>query len=153
MSSGNPPVSHVTYSPNGKYVLAGTLDSKLRLWNVAQQGSNKCSKTYAAEKVHVNHKYCIASDFLVSRPDRQCILTGSETGRIVLYDINSRKVHQVLEGGHTDAVLAVDAHDKKELIASGGMTKDKTVQFWAPKTEVDSYVGLVSHSNSKKAKR
>ena len=49
-----------------------------------------------------------------------------------MYDINSRKIHQVLDGVHTDAVLAVDAHDRKELIASGGMTKDKTVQFWAP---------------------
>lgn len=104
------------------------------MWNVAQQGSNKCSKTYAAENIHVNNKYCIVSDFLVSRSDRQCIVTGSETGKIILYDINSRKVHQVLEG-HTDAVLAVDAHDKQELIASGGMTHDKTVQFWAPDNE------------------
>jgi len=62
-------------------------------------------------------------------------VTGSETGHVLLYDIQSRKVHQVLgEGVHTDAVLAVDAHDKHELIASGGMTKDKTVQFWAPQS-------------------
>ncbi|CAB9524814.1 WD repeat-containing protein [Seminavis robusta] len=136
-AAGNPPVSHVTYSPNGKYILAGTLDSKLRLWNVGQRGSNKCTKTYETfsskdqEPLHVNNKYCIVSDFLTCRPDRQCIVTGSETGKIILYDINSRKVHQVLEG-HTDAVLAVDAHESQELIASGGMTQDKTVQFWAP---------------------
>lgn len=133
--TGNPPVSHVTYSPNGKYILAGTLDSKLRLWNVGQRGSNKCTKTYESPNNHVNNKYCIVSDFLVARQDRQCIVTGSETGHVLLYDIQSRKVHQVLgEGVHTDAVLAVDAHDKHELIASGGMTKDKTVQFWAPQS-------------------
>jgi len=141
LATGNPPVSHVTYSPNGKYILAGTLDSKLRLWNVSQRGSNKCSKTYETssssvvdskhKNLHVNNKYCIVSDFMVARPDRQCIVTGSETGKIILYDINSRQVHQVLEG-HNDAVLAVDAHDKMELIASGGMTQDKTVHFWAP---------------------
>ena len=114
--------------------MAGTLDSKLRLWDVCQRGSNKCTKTYEAPPSigHVNQKYCIVSDFLVSRPDRQCIITGSEAGKILMYDINSRKIHQVLDGVHTDAVLAVDAHDRKELIASGGMTKDKTVQFWAP---------------------
>ena len=65
-------------------------------------------------------------------------MTGSETGKIILYDINSRKVHQVLEG-HTDAVLAVDAHDSQELIVSGGMTNDKTVQFWAPSATVAAH--------------
>jgi COMPASS component SWD3 len=139
---GNPPVSHVTYSPNGKYILAGTLDSKLRLWNVGQRGSNKCTKTYEThgnDQLHVNNKYCIVSGFLTCRPDRQCIITGSETGKIILYDINSRKVHQVLQG-HTDAVLAVDAHDSQELIASGGMTLDKTVQFWAPSSYLASHL-------------
>lgn len=147
-ASGNPPVSHVSYSPNGKYILAGTLDSKLRLWNVSQRGSNKCTKTYETanqKDVHVNHKYCIVSDFLTSRPDRQCIVTGSETGKIILYDINTRSVHQVLEG-HKDAVLAVDAHDNQELIASGGMTTDRTVQFWGPQ-------GNSSEWGSKRAKR
>ena len=98
-----------------------------------------------------NYKYCIVSDFLVSRPDRQCIVTGSETGKILLYDINSRKVHQVLEG-HTDAVLAVDAHDKKELIASGGMTQDKTVQFWAPQNSPMTATAVAEYDDGKRAK-
>lgn len=144
-ASGNPPVSHVTYSPNGKYILAGTLDSKLRLWPVSKRGSNKCTKTYETPELHVNTKYCVVSQFLTSRPDRQCIVTGSETGKLILYDINSRKVHQVLEG-HKDAVLAVDAHDGQELIASGGMTMDRTVQFWAP-------ANTSSEWTSKRAKR
>lgn len=127
----NPPVSHVQYSPNGKYVLAGTLDSKLRLWRVVESG--KCCKTYSCDQV-TNTKYCIASDFLTANPNRQCIVTGSETGQVVLYGINSRKPVQVLEG-HLDAVLAVATHDKQELIATGGMTKDKTVQFWTPREE------------------
>ena len=135
-AAGNPPVSHVAYSPNGKYVLAGTLDSKLRLWPMELSGKAKCAKTYASEKYHSNTKYCIVSTFLVSRPQRrQCIVTGSETGDVILYDIQSRKVHQVLDKVHNDVVLAVDAHDQKELLATGGMTQDKTVRFWAPKSE------------------
>ncbi|CAN0421783.1 unnamed protein product, partial [Discosporangium mesarthrocarpum] len=36
--------SFATFSPNGKYVLAGTLDHSLRLW---QLGSDtKCVKSY-----------------------------------------------------------------------------------------------------------
>ena len=125
----NPPVSHVQYSPNGQYVLVGTLDSKVRLWRQSMGGT--CCKTYTCPQV-VNTKFCIASDFLVSNPQRQCVVTGSETGQVVLYDVNTRQVHQVLEG-HCDAVLAVAAHDSQELIATGGMTKDKTVQFWMPR--------------------
>lgn len=135
VAAGNPPVSHVTYSPNGKYVLAGTLDSTLRLWPLSPTGPSKCSKTYTSEN-HLNTKYCISSRFLVAQPQRrQCVVTGSETGHVILYDLQSRKVHQTLEKMHQDAVLAIDVHDSMELIASGGMTNDCTVRFWAPDEE------------------
>ena len=68
---------------------------------------------------------------------RQCIVTGSETGNVILYDVQSRRVHQLLEQVHKDAVLAVDAHDQMELLASGGMAKDCTVRFWMPKDQAD----------------
>ena len=130
-AAGNPPVSHVSYSPNGKYVLAGTLDSKLRLWPMSVSGKSKCSKTYSCPS-HINTKYCITSAFLVSKPkQRQCVVSGSESGDVVLWDIQSRQVKQILKG-HTDVVLAVDTHDSKELIASGGMSQDRTVRFWSP---------------------
>ncbi len=35
--------SFVKFSPNGKYLLAGTLDNTLRLWNFT---AGKCLKTY-----------------------------------------------------------------------------------------------------------
>lgn len=122
-AQNNPPVSMVKYSPNGKFILSGTLDGKLRLWK-----TSKCCKTYAS---HDNSKYCLASDFLVSNQHRQSIVTGSESGPIYIYDLNTQQPRQVLEG-HTDAVLAVSCHDSSELIASGGMTNDRTVRFWAP---------------------
>ncbi|KAL3923347.1 MAG: hypothetical protein SGILL_001714 [Bacillariaceae sp.] len=136
-AAGNPPVSHVTYVPNGKYVLAGTLDSALRLWPIAVSGKSKCAKTYTSE-FHTNTKYCIASRFLVANPQRRhCIVTGSETGNVILYDVQSRRVHQLLEQVHKDVVMAVDAHDSMELLASGGMSKDRTVRFWMPKDQAD----------------
>lgn len=132
VAAGNPPVSHVTYSPNGKYVLAGTLDSTLRLWPLSPTGTAKCAKTYTSEN-HVNTKYCITNRFLVAQPERrQCVVTGSETGHVILYDLQSRQVHQTLDKIHQDAVLAIDVHDSMELIVSGGMTQDCTVRFWAP---------------------
>mmetsp|Transcript_3084 Transcript_3084/g.6998 ORF Transcript_3084/g.6998 Transcript_3084/m.6998 type:complete len:290 (+) Transcript_3084:508-1377(+) len=134
---GNPPVSHVTYTPNGKFVLASTLDSTIRLWPMSVSGKAKCSKTYACQQ-HINTKYCIVSKLLVSRPKRrQCVVTGSEAGNVILYDLQSRAVRQVLDGAHKDVVLAIDTHDSMELIASGGMSKDRTVRFWVPNDELD----------------
>ena len=161
-AEGNPPVTFVKYSPNGKFILSGTLDGKLRLWNVAgnfaslldrgrgvgmANGSNsggglgisttqgrggQCTKTYHGG--HVNSKYCIFSAFNVSNPKRQSVVTGSEDGNVYLYDLQTRGVAQVLENAHSDACLAVAAHDSLELLASGGMSNDKTVRFWMPKS-------------------
>ena len=155
-AEGNPPVTFVRYSPNGRYVLSGMLDGKLRLWNVmgsretnvanapmtnsskdylniglssAQGRGGQCTKTYEG---HVNSKYCIFSAFSVANPLKQSIVTGSEDGKIHVYDLQTRAMRQVLDG-HTDACLAVATHDSKDIIASGGMSNDRTVKFWVPK--------------------
>jgi COMPASS component SWD3 len=59
------------------------------------------------------------------------VVSGSEDGKVYLYDLQSRMVRQTLDGHDGDAVLAVDVHDSLELIGSGGMTKNKLVRFWA----------------------
>ena len=176
-AEGNPPVGNVRFSPNGRFVLSGTLDSKLRLYDLSVVGDGgrgcggnghttktrqqqqqqprggKCAKTYSGG--HINTKYCTFASFLVSsssssstststssnldidnnylhrRASRSCVVSGSEDGKVYLYDLQSRLIQQTLEG-HTDAVLAVDAHDTLELIGSGGMANDKCVRFWAP---------------------
>ena len=61
------------------------------------------------------------------------MVSGSEDGGVHLYDLQSRIARQTLEG-HSDAVLAVDAHGTLELIGSGGMANDQYVRFWAPKS-------------------
>ena len=145
-AEGNPPVGCVKFSPNGRFVLSGTLDSKLRLYDVLSGGrghgtfsrgmhsnrpqprGGKCSKTYSG---HVSTKFCAFASFLTANPKRQCVVSGSEDGKVYLYDLQSRALKQTLEGHH-DAVLAVDAHDSLELIGSGGMTNDKFVRFWGP---------------------
>ena len=43
MDEQNSPVVHVSFTPNGKFLLMATLDSTLRLWDPAH---NKCLKKY-----------------------------------------------------------------------------------------------------------
>lgn len=129
-AAGNPPVCHAKFSPNSQYILAGTLmDATLRLWPVHRTGSNVCTKTYRSPEYHTNVKYSIVADFTYDGN----IITGSETGKVVVYDLQTQAVQQVLDC-HEDAVLAVSAHDTLPLIASGAMMNDRRVCFWAQRS-------------------
>ncbi|GKY92457.1 hypothetical protein MPSEU_000216200 [Mayamaea pseudoterrestris] len=130
-AAGNPPVCSAKFSPNGKFLLAGTLDSVIRLWPVTTTSkSQSCSKSYSSFE-HIHTKYSVVSDFIPGYHGN--IVTGSENGSVVIYDIQSKQVRQVLKG-HKDSVLAVSAHDKLSLLASGGMMADRKVEFWKLRT-------------------
>lgn len=138
-SSEGVAVGCVKFSPNGKYLLSSSLDGKVRLWDLvggkwfdqSPQRRGKCLKTYCS---HSNSRFCTFSTFSTVNPARNLVISGSEDGRVYLYDLQSRMVRQTLDGHEGDSVLAVDAHDRLELIGTGGMTKDKTVRFWGVAT-------------------
>ncbi|KAF2204962.1 WD40 repeat-like protein [Delitschia confertaspora ATCC 74209] len=123
----NAPVTSVRFSPNGKYILAWTLDSCIRLWNYVD-GKGRCVKTYQG---HVNTKYSLAGCFGVygSPPLQQYafVASGSEDNSIVVWDVSSKNVLQRLEG-HTGVVMGVDTHPNEQAIVSGGL--DRTVRVW-----------------------
>jgi COMPASS component SWD3 len=134
----NASVSSVIFSPNGKYILAWTLDSCVRLWNYIE-GKGKCVKTYQG---HVNKQYSLSGAF-GTYGDKEAggqeyafIASGDEEGQVVLWDVSSKNVLQRLEG-HTDAVLSVHTHPTEKLIVSAGL--DRTIRLWRPKEgkEVD----------------
>jgi COMPASS component SWD3 len=67
------------YTPNSEFILAGTLDHRLRLWTVGTTGTpTRCVKTY---KGHVNDKYSIFSAFCLT--NGQHIVSGSEDNKVM----------------------------------------------------------------------
>lgn len=95
--------------------------SMQRLWNFS---TGKFLKTYTG---HINSKFCIPATFSIT--NGKYIVSGSEDNRLYLWDLQTRKVVQKLEG-HTDTVIAVTCHPSENMIASGGLDKDKTVKIW-----------------------
>lgn len=97
-----------------------------RLWNFS---AGKFLKTYTG---HVNTKYCIRAAFSIT--NSKYIVSGSEDKCVYLWDLQSRRIVQKLEG-HTDTVIAVSCHPKENMITSGALDNDKTVKVWVQKEE------------------
>lgn len=130
----NAPVTSVRFSPNGKFVLATTLDSAVRLWNYVE---GRVVKTYQG---HKNQKYSINACFgtykaLVAKRAEEdeaaqtwaFVACGDEEGRTVIWDVSSKEVLQILPN-HQGPVLGVDASPSGEAIATGGL--DGTIKVW-----------------------
>ncbi|TQS36411.1 hypothetical protein Golomagni_03141 [Golovinomyces magnicellulatus] len=116
----NAPVTNVCFSPNGRYILAWTLDSCIRLWDYVL---GTCMKTYQG---HVNMKYSLGGKFGVSGSE-SFIVSGSEDGRLVFWDVKSKKeIQQVV--AHDGVVCWVDTHPETSTIVSGGL--DGLVRLW-----------------------
>ena len=61
------------------------------------------------------------------------VAAGSETGRVMLWDVNTVKTIQSVEA-HDDVVLALDSfchnNNMKPMIVSGGGTYDPSIKLW-----------------------
>ncbi|GKC97943.1 COMPASS-like H3K4 histone methylase component WDR5A, partial [Tanacetum coccineum] len=97
-----------------------------RLWNFS---TGKFLKTYTG---HTNSKYCISSAFSIT--NGKYIVSGSEDNCVYLWELQTRKIVQKLEG-HTDAVITVACHPTENMIASGAIENDKTVKIWVQEVQ------------------
>ena len=89
-------------------------------------------KTYQG---HKNQKYSVTGTFGVYSDGEQAfVVSGSEDGSIIIWDVSSKSVLQVLQG-HQDVVLGVDTLPDQGLMVTGGL--DRTVRIWKAVDEDD----------------
>jgi glucose repression regulatory protein TUP1 len=168
-------VTSVIFSPDGKFLAAGSLDTVVRIWD-AETG-----QLLDKLKGHKDSVYSVAFS-----PDGKFLVSGSLDKTLKMFDVGSLKAAlaaggkdaPVGEGGKTtclttlqghkvrlfhspsspsfarlltplssfqDYVLSVDISPDGAWIVSG--SKDRGVQFWDPKTAKAQFM-LQGHKNS-----
>ncbi|KAH8309492.1 hypothetical protein KR059_010996 [Drosophila kikkawai] len=117
----NAPVGHVKFSPNGRYVLASTLNCTLKLWNFFKA---KCLRSYRG---HVNEAYCINSNFSIT--GGIWIVSGSEDKSLCIWKLQNKELVQKADT-EGDQVICTDCHPKENVIATGALQNGFTVKLW-----------------------
>src|SRR5262245_6643223 len=110
----------VAFSPDGKYVLTGSFDKTLKLWDAA---TGKEVKTFGGATGHQNLVLCTAFS-----PDGQMIASGSTDNTAKIWDVPGTRFN--LELVHSDAVNALALAPDGQRLAGAG--KDGTLKVWTP---------------------
>ncbi|OQV15478.1 WD repeat-containing protein 5 [Hypsibius exemplaris] len=125
VEQSNPMVGSARFSPNGRYILVSHVNSSIKLWDYLR------TKEKRAFQGHENEKYCIPASFLCGGRSGEpvSVVSGSEDGKLYVWDVNTRKVLKTLEY-HKDVCCATACHPFQRIIASGGLEKDRSIRIW-----------------------
>ncbi len=113
-------VQSVTFSADGKLLLAGDTNGEIRVWQVAD------GKEILGFQAHSNWIFSVA--FSV---DGITFASASRDGDIKFWDIRTGECLKTLLG-HTNFIRCIAFSPDGQIIVSGGY--DKTIRFWDVKT-------------------
>ncbi len=109
-------VDTLTFSPDGRFVLSGSNDNKIRLWDIA---TRECLRTFEG---HTDWVKSVAFS-----PDGRFALSGSNDKTLRLWDVVTKQCLRTFEG-HTDSVESSAFSPDGRFALSG--SSDKTLRLW-----------------------
>jgi len=110
-------VTHLSFSPDGRYLVSASFDKKLKLWD------GRTGNFVATLKGHVGHVYQVCW-----APDSRLLCSASKDSTLKVWEARNPKKPRETLGGHLDEVYALDWSPNGEMLASGG--KDRLLKIW-----------------------
>ena len=109
-------VDSVAFSPNGKTLASGGMDSNIRLWNI---GSGKLKKTLSG---HFGFIKCLAFS-----PDGQTLASGSDDKAILLWNTETGK-HVAFLAERMDTITCISFSQDGSMMVGG--STDGIIHLW-----------------------
>lgn len=119
-------VNCIKYSQDDRYLLSGGRDNSTRLWDV--RSLHPDANPIRQYDKHLCANYNVSSAFLCND---QFVLSGSEDGKVYLYDTKTAEVLCTMNGHSTVAHLVLP-HPTQPLTFFSNSIANCTVNVWSP---------------------
>src|SRR5258708_72239 len=130
------PVTCVHYSPNGKYIISGSIDKTIRVWD-AEIGA-------PVGEPLMGHTDSVRS--LAYSPDGRHFISGSKDMTIQMWDGETGVIVGQPLKGHTSGVWSIAYSPDGQRIASGSY--GSTIRIWDAETRIAAGKPLNGHTST-----